>query len=239
MKRIRFQNGTRMDGTNGLYERAKSGDHHQFMYKSGRGLTNSNSAHELQENRVGSSFSQSEPLEPLDYQKPGFDTIEILNLVDDSRKIKNFRAFVMDQQIFTSNDLDKQKERIRFQKAVKYSRYREKILLDQTQSSFKLNPPAHSYFETSETSDYKIGNQVESHGTWGNLRNLNDRQVLCLEWAGLNRWFRHQPLWLIRKYFGPKIGMYFAWLEFYTLALVAPAVLGNPDRVSRINSVIE
>ena len=41
-------------------------------------------------------------------------------------------------------------------------------------------------------------------------------KVLYLEWARLSCWSQRQPLWLIRRYFGPKIGMYFAWLEFYT-----------------------
>ena len=52
-------------------------------------------------------------------------------------------------------------------------------------------------------------------------------KVLYLEWGRLGAWARRQPMWLIKKYFGPKIAMYFAWLEFYTQALVPPAVLGK------------
>ena len=55
---------------------------------------------------------------------------------------------------------------------------------------------------------------------------LNDRKVLYMEWASLTAWSQRQPMWLIKKYFGPKIAMYFAWLEFYTQALVPPAILG-------------
>ena len=47
-----------------------------------------------------------------------------------------------------------------------------------------------------------------------------------MEWASLGSWAHRQPMWLIKKYFGPKIAMYFAWLEFYTQALVPPAILG-------------
>jgi anoctamin-6 len=37
-----------------------------------------------------------------------------------------------------------------------------------------------------------------------------------LEWATLKAWYKKQPLWLIKNYFGVKIGLYFAWLGFYT-----------------------
>lgn len=38
--------------------------------------------------------------------------------------------------------------------------------------------------------------------------------------------FKKQPLWLIRRYFGEKVALYFAWLGFYTESLVPPAVVG-------------
>ena len=37
-----------------------------------------------------------------------------------------------------------------------------------------------------------------------------------MEWATLRTWYKKQPLWLIKNYFGVKIGLYFAWLGFYT-----------------------
>lgn len=51
-------------------------------------------------------------------------------------------------------------------------------------------------------------------------------QVLYQEWATLKNWYKKQPLWMIRKYFGVKIGLYFAWLGFYTQALIIPSVVG-------------
>ena len=33
-------------------------------------------------------------------------------------------------------------------------------------------------------------------------------------------------MWLIRNYFGAKIGLYFAWLGFYTEMLVLPSIIG-------------
>ncbi|XP_065206237.1 anoctamin-5 [Planococcus citri] len=53
-----------------------------------------------------------------------------------------------------------------------------------------------------------------------------DRRVLYLEWARPGKWFQHQPLWLIRKYFGDKIALYFAWLGFYTNMLILPSIVG-------------
>ena len=50
-------------------------------------------------------------------------------------------------------------------------------------------------------------------------RNLNMTfaiQILYLEWAKWRNWYRKQPLWLIKKYFGVKLGLYFAWMGLYT-----------------------
>ncbi len=38
--------------------------------------------------------------------------------------------------------------------------------------------------------------------------------------------FSHQPLNKVCNYFGIKLALYFAWLGFYTKALVIPAFLG-------------
>lgn len=38
--------------------------------------------------------------------------------------------------------------------------------------------------------------------------------------------YKKQPLWLIRRYFGEKVALYFAWLGFYTKCLYAPAFVG-------------
>eukprot|EP01048_Picozoa_sp_COSAG05_P038375 COSAG05_NODE_18445_length_308_cov_0.961722_1_plen_61_part_10 len=35
-----------------------------------------------------------------------------------------------------------------------------------------------------------------------------------------------QPLDEIRDYYGSSVALYFAWIELYTRALVAPAILG-------------
>ena len=51
-------------------------------------------------------------------------------------------------------------------------------------------------------------------------------QILYKEWASLGCWYKRQPLWLIRNYFGAKIGLYFAWLGFYTEMLVLPSIIG-------------
>ena len=52
------------------------------------------------------------------------------------------------------------------------------------------------------------------------------RQLLYLEWGRPSRALKKQPLWLVRKYFGDKVGLYFAWLGFYTGMLVPAAVVG-------------
>ncbi|NXN95897.1 ANO6 protein, partial [Rhinopomastus cyanomelas] len=54
----------------------------------------------------------------------------------------------------------------------------------------------------------------------------NERYLLYREWAHPKNIFKLQPLDFIRKYYGEKIGIYFAWLGFYTNMLVVAAVVG-------------
>lgn len=51
-------------------------------------------------------------------------------------------------------------------------------------------------------------------------------QILYQEWARPRVWYKKQPLWLIKRYFGDKVALYFAWLGFYTQMLIIPAILG-------------
>ncbi|XP_064628631.1 anoctamin-4-like isoform X6 [Lineus longissimus] len=54
----------------------------------------------------------------------------------------------------------------------------------------------------------------------------NDRHLLYEMWARPKNWYKFQPLDLIRKYYGEKIGIYFTWLGFYTTALIPPSLVG-------------
>ncbi|TRZ01780.1 hypothetical protein DNTS_025603 [Danionella cerebrum] len=54
----------------------------------------------------------------------------------------------------------------------------------------------------------------------------NERFLLYSEWAHPKNFYKMQPLDLIRKYFGEKIGIYFAWLGFYTFMLFLAAAFG-------------
>ncbi|XP_077091319.1 anoctamin-6 [Siphateles boraxobius] len=54
----------------------------------------------------------------------------------------------------------------------------------------------------------------------------NERFLLYNEWANPKSFYKMQPLNLIRKYFGEKIGIYFAWLGFYTVMLSLAAAVG-------------
>ncbi|KAK2162685.1 hypothetical protein LSH36_93g01035 [Paralvinella palmiformis] len=53
-----------------------------------------------------------------------------------------------------------------------------------------------------------------------------DRALLYETWARIARFGCKQPLDLIRKYFGEKIGLYFAWLGFYTAMLIPATIFG-------------
>uniref|UniRef100_W5MHZ7 Anoctamin n=1 Tax=Lepisosteus oculatus TaxID=7918 RepID=W5MHZ7_LEPOC len=64
---------------------------------------------------------------------------------------------------------------------------------------------------------------------WTRANDLNcesERFTLYKEWARFLRFYKEQPLNLIRKYYGEKIGIYFAWLGFYTEMLFFAAIVG-------------
>lgn len=54
---------------------------------------------------------------------------------------------------------------------------------------------------------------------------VNDRQRLKRDWARVGRCFKYQPYDAIKDYFGHEIGLYFAWLGFYTAMLVPLAII--------------
>ncbi|XP_057203750.1 anoctamin-1a isoform X2 [Triplophysa rosa] len=54
----------------------------------------------------------------------------------------------------------------------------------------------------------------------------NDRKLLCEEWASYSIFYKYQPIGLVRKYFGEKVGLYFAWLGVYTQMLIPAAIVG-------------
>uniref|UniRef100_A0A672NXZ9 Anoctamin n=1 Tax=Sinocyclocheilus grahami TaxID=75366 RepID=A0A672NXZ9_SINGR len=51
-------------------------------------------------------------------------------------------------------------------------------------------------------------------------------ELLHDEWARYGAFYKYQPVDLIRKYFGEKIGLYFAWLGVYTQLLIPASVVG-------------
>uniref|UniRef100_A0AAQ5ZM80 Anoctamin n=1 Tax=Amphiprion ocellaris TaxID=80972 RepID=A0AAQ5ZM80_AMPOC len=51
-------------------------------------------------------------------------------------------------------------------------------------------------------------------------------KVLHEEWAKYSAFYKYQPIDLVRKYFGEKIGLYFAWLGVYTQLLIPASIVG-------------
>uniref|UniRef100_A0A8C1QNF9 Anoctamin n=3 Tax=Cyprinus carpio TaxID=7962 RepID=A0A8C1QNF9_CYPCA len=68
---------------------------------------------------------------------------------------------------------------------------------------------------------YCFAHESSFQPEWYNMiRLLHD------EWARYGAFYKYQPVDLIRKYFGEKIGLYFAWLGVYTQLLIPASVVG-------------
>ncbi|XP_030030967.2 anoctamin-1 isoform X4 [Manduca sexta] len=52
------------------------------------------------------------------------------------------------------------------------------------------------------------------------------RHLLYTEWAAVSKCLKYQPLDYVKDYFGVKIGLYFAWLGFYTHMLIPASLVG-------------
>ncbi|KAL3994317.1 Calcium-activated chloride channel family protein [Acanthocheilonema viteae] len=96
-------------------------------------------------------------------------------------------------------------------------------------------------YDTCEAEKYRVGIQrLIKNGTYTSAFPLHedcdwnvydadrstDREFLYWNWARITNIYKYQPLWLIKKYFGSKIGWYFAWLGYYTKILVFASIIG-------------
>ncbi|XP_053304753.1 anoctamin-1 isoform X2 [Spea bombifrons] len=63
-------------------------------------------------------------------------------------------------------------------------------------------------------------------GDYDNEAEPNDRKLLCDEWASYGVFYKYQPIDLVRKYYGEKIALYFAWLGVYTQMLIPASIVG-------------
>ncbi|XP_044311230.1 anoctamin-4 [Varanus komodoensis] len=98
---------------------------------------------------------------------------------------------------------------------VKYEEGKNKIGLNRllTNGSYEAAFPLHE-------GSYRSKKSIRIHGA------ENHRHLLYECWASWGAWYKYQPLDLVRRYFGEKIGLYFAWLGWYTGMLFPAAFIG-------------
>nr|XP_033809059.1 anoctamin-4 isoform X3 [Geotrypetes seraphini] len=98
---------------------------------------------------------------------------------------------------------------------VKYEEGKNKIGLNRliTNGSYEAAFPLHE-------GSYRSKNSIRTHGA------ENHRHLLYECWAWWGVWYKYQPLDIVRRYFGEKIGLYFAWLGWYTGMLFPAAFTG-------------
>ncbi|XP_059484748.1 anoctamin-1 isoform X2 [Neocloeon triangulifer] len=93
-----------------------------------------------------------------------------------------------------------------------------------------------TYYEDKSLDPNALGiNRLITEGVYSAAYPLHDgdlktpgsqRYLLYHEWASVKRCLRYQPLDYVKDYFGVKIGLYFAWLGFYTHMLLPASVVG-------------
>ncbi|CAH0722954.1 unnamed protein product, partial [Brenthis ino] len=91
-------------------------------------------------------------------------------------------------------------------------------------------------FSMSPSDDFAFGiTRLISNNTYSAAYPLHDgdlktpgsmRHLLYTEWASVSKCLKYQPLDYVKDYFGVKIGLYFAWLGFYTHMLIPASVVG-------------
>ncbi|MGH0117212.1 UNVERIFIED_CONTAM: hypothetical protein FKN15_046133 [Acipenser sinensis] len=98
---------------------------------------------------------------------------------------------------------------------IKYEEGKNKIGLNRllSNNSYEAAFPLHE-------GSYRSKNSIRTHGA------DNHRHLLYECWAWWGVWYKYQPLDLVRRYFGEKIGLYFAWLGWYTGMLFPAAFVG-------------
>uniref|UniRef100_A0A8C5PIL9 Anoctamin n=1 Tax=Leptobrachium leishanense TaxID=445787 RepID=A0A8C5PIL9_9ANUR len=98
---------------------------------------------------------------------------------------------------------------------VKYEEGKNKIGLNRLLSNctYEAAFPLHE-------GSHRSKNSIKTHGA------ENHRHLLFECWASWEVWYKYQPLDLVRRYFGEKIGLYFAWLGWYTGMLFPAAIIG-------------
>ncbi|XP_076067537.1 anoctamin-5-like isoform X4 [Oratosquilla oratoria] len=103
------------------------------------------------------------------------------------------------------------------------------------------------FIDECEGDEYAFGiERLRNDGTYdacypihdGDIREEgSERCLLYRHWASLINFYKYQPLDYIKEYYGVKIGLYFAWLGYYTYMLIPASIVGFLCFIYAVSSI--
>jgi hypothetical protein len=100
------------------------------------------------------------------------------------------------------------------------------ILHDQTADKSHLRNVFSFVTQTLENNELSKDFIKDYMSTVRNFKQADTRKKLNEKWARFRNFFRMQPMWDIRNYFGEEYALYFSWMGTFVLSLWIIGLIG-------------